>query len=109
MKVMERCTQRIKAGKLDEWIAMEKKFDGAEKKLGGVPSKRRYWVRYGGLPSYTYVWEREWENLTDLDAYQAETMNNPEWNSLFDEANEIFYDHHFELYYSFTLDELPES
>ena len=109
MKIMERCTQRVKPGKFNEFIALEKKYDAAEEKLGGMPSKKRYWVRYGGLPSDTNVWEREWKNQADLDAYGDKIWNNPEWNTLNNEASEIFFDNHFELYYSFTLEEFPES
>jgi len=107
MKIMERCIQRVKDGKFSEFIALEKKYDAAEAKLGNVPPKRRYWVHYGGLFGNTNVWEREWENQAALDAYGEKIWNNPEWDALNKEATEVFYDGHFELYYSFTLDEFP--
>ena len=109
MKILERCTQRVKSGKFNEFIAMEKKFDAAEVKLGNVPPKKRFWIRYGGRPSDTYVWEREWENMEALEANAARIWNDPEWNLLLEEAAEIFFDGQSELYTSFTWDDLPGS
>ena len=108
MKILERCHQRVK-GKFQEFIALEKKFDAAEEKLGNVPPKRRYWSHYSGLPNDTYVWEREWENQAALDAYGAKIWNNPEWDKLTEEAGKVFFDGYFELYYSFTWEDFPHT
>ena len=107
MKVVERCTQRVKPGKFNEFIALEKKFDAAEAKLGNVPPKRRYWAAHSGLYNDTNIWEREWDSMADIEAYNKKTMDNPEWEPLFKEAGEVFFDGRFELFY--LWDNFPEN
>ena len=99
--VMERCIQKI-IGTNEEVIALEKEFEALEAAMGNVPSKRRYWAWYAPLPAGTMVWEREWESLAALEAYNQKT-NGPEWVALLKKANQVFTDFHFEIYGSMDL------
>jgi hypothetical protein len=98
MAILERCTQNVIA-KEEDMIALEKKFDALEAKMGHVPPKRRYYAMYGALPAGTMVWEREWENMAAIEAYNDKAMNSPEWASAFQEAAKVFADTHFELFW----------
>jgi hypothetical protein len=100
--ILERCTQRI-IGTVDEAFAVEKEFDALEAKMGNVPPKRRYYATYGSLPLGTFVWEREWESMAALEAYQAITMSDPEWAVMFGKAEKIFADFHSELFYKIEM------
>jgi hypothetical protein len=98
--ILERCTQTV-VGKHEDMLAAEKTFDELEAKMGNVPPKRRYWAGYGSLPFGTMVWEREWESMAALEAYQAKTMADPEWVVMWKDIHKIFADIPMELYASF--------
>ncbi len=98
--ILERRTHKV-IGKVEDLVAMEKKFDELEAKMQNVPPKRRYWSGFGTLPSFMFVWEREWESMAALEAYQKCTMTDPEWGSLFEETSGMFGDIWSELYFSF--------
>ncbi len=102
--ILERCAQKV-IGTFEEALALEKEFDALEAKMGNVPPKRRYYAAYGSLPSGTFVWEREWESMAALEAYQAKTMNDPEWATTLGKAEKIFADFHFELFYKIDMPE----
>lgn len=97
--IMERCTQEV-IGSWEDVKAIENEFDALEAKMGNVPTKRRYWSTYAGLPFATMVWERDWESLADLETYNNKTMNDPEWSPMFDKAGKVFGTSHRELYWS---------
>ncbi len=100
---VERCTQKV-IGTYEEAVALEKKFDVLEAKIGNVPPKRRYTIVYGGYPANTFIWEREWESLSALESYRAKTtFDDPGWAEAFQEAGKILADSTFELYELFNL------
>jgi hypothetical protein len=48
------------------------------------------------------VWERDWENMAALEAYNDKTMmNDPEWDAMFTKVGKIYGESHRELYISF--------
>jgi hypothetical protein len=98
MAILERCTQNVIA-KEEDMIALEKKFDALEAKMGHVPPKRRYYAMYGALPAGTMVWEREWENMAAIDAYNERSMSDPDWAPVLAEASKVYTGFHFELFY----------
>jgi hypothetical protein len=98
--IMERCTQKV-IGSFDEVYAIEKEFDELEAKMGNVPAKRRYWAGYGALPFTEMVWERDWESMAALEAYNDITMKDPEWEKMFPKAAKIFGEAHRELYFGY--------
>jgi hypothetical protein len=95
MKIMERCTQKV-VGKSEDAIALEKKYDELEAKMGGVPSKRRYWAGPSGLPAGTMVWERDWPSIAAWEAYMEKTFSDPEWAAL--SATGVYADGQFEIF-----------
>ena len=98
--VMERCVQTV-VGTYEEVKAIENEFDSLEAKMGNVPNKRRYWASYGSLPFGTMIWEREWDNLAAIQAYNEKIMQSPDWTPTFDKAGKIFSNVRFELYQDF--------
>jgi hypothetical protein len=98
--VMERCMQKV-IGSFEDVVALEKEFDEIEAKMGNVPTKRRYWAGYGGLDFLTMVWERDWESMAALEAYNEKTMEDPAWKPMFEKAGKVFGDSHREIYFSF--------
>jgi hypothetical protein len=101
---MERCTLKV-VGTYEEAVALEKKYDALEAKLGNVPPKRRYTSWYGGYPLWTFVWERDWENLTAIEVYNKAIWEDPEWVETMTATGKVFADTHFELFDVFTLPE----
>jgi len=64
MKIMERRISKVKEGKWEELLEMEKKWDAVESRVGGFAPKRRYRPLAGAESSSMFVWEREWESFT---------------------------------------------
>jgi hypothetical protein len=101
--LVERCTQKV-IGTYDEAVALEKKFDALEAKIGNVPPKRRYMVRYARYPANTFIWEREWESMAAIAAYQAKAGgDDPGWAEAYAEAAKVLADSTFELFELFDL------
>jgi hypothetical protein len=101
---MERCTQKV-IGSYEQAVALEKKYDALEAKLGNVPPKRRYTAWYSGLPLWTFIWERDWESLTAIENYYKAIWEDPEWVETMTSTDKVFGDAHFELFDVFTLPE----
>ena len=103
MKFVERWIQSTQTQLSDkEIMEKEKKWDALEEKLGGFPKKRRYKPIFGKEASSTFVWEREWNSLAEMEAASAKYRQTPESAKMMDEsplAEQI----HMELYY--TLDD----
>jgi hypothetical protein len=101
--LVERCTQKV-IGSYPDVVALEKKFEALETKIGNVPKKRRLMPRYAGVPVDTMIWEREWESLSAIEAYQAKANNDdPEWDEAYSQAPKVFTDFKFELFEVITL------
>jgi hypothetical protein len=80
-------------------MAFEQKFDALEAKMDRVPPKRRDRAAWSSLSIDTFVWEREWDSLATLEAYQQQVVSDPEWASVLAEVPAVMADHHFELYW----------
>jgi hypothetical protein len=57
MPVLDRHIARVLNGRWDDVLALEKRWDALEARLGGFPPKRRYRQLFGGLGWSTWVWE----------------------------------------------------
>lgn len=103
--LVERCTQKV-IGSYEDAVALEKKFDALEAKIGNVPKKRRYMPRFAGIAINNLIWEREWESLSAIEIYQAKaTFDDPEWAESLHQAMTIFTDFKYELFELFILPE----
>ena len=78
MKIMERRFHRVHSGKRQELREVEFKFDAIEERLGGFPAKRRYWCYTGSNDLGTFVWEREWESMAEMEAAYVKLSADPE-------------------------------
>jgi len=82
MKTLERHISKVLDDRWDDMIALEKRWDAFEARLGGFPAKRRYRTVCGGPGPSTWVWEREWESFAAMEAAYERAMAKPEWAAL---------------------------
>jgi len=69
MAIMERWIHKVTEQSAWETILEnEKKWDAIEERLGGFSRKRRYRPIAGAEDSTKFIWEREWESMTALEA-----------------------------------------
>jgi len=101
MSIMERCTQEINAEGWKVVGELERAFEAAEEKMGGVPKKRRYLLMYGGQAQGTMVWEREWESMAAIEAYGAKAETDPDFQAAFKRVAGVFANGRFELFAHF--------
>lgn len=78
MRILERHILRIRDGRWDDMLALEKRWDALEARVGGFPAKRRYRPLFSELGLSTWVQEREWESLADMEAAYARLGAEPE-------------------------------
>jgi len=98
MPVVDRHICRVLNGRWDDVLALEKRWDALEARLGGFPPKRRYRQLFGGLGWSTWVWERQWESVEALSAAVERENADPEsaalsapWEGLTENiANELY-------------------
>jgi hypothetical protein len=99
---MERMIQKVKKGKWEEAMELEKRFDALEARQGGIPTKRRYRCIYGAYDFDVFIWEREWEDAATIEAKGREQRGpdlQPLWQELFDEGEDIYESNRMELYW----------
>ena len=82
MGILERHIRKVLDDRWDDTLALEKRWDAFEERLGGFPAKRRYRMIYGGLGVSTWVWERQWESFAALEAGYDRAMADPEYIAL---------------------------
>jgi hypothetical protein len=98
MAILERRILRILAGRWDDVLALEKRWDALEARLGGFAPKRRYRTLSGGLWLSMWVWEREWESLAAAEAAYARMGADPECSALVALNRELSEDGPIEFY-----------
>ena len=77
MSWVERHTQRVRRGKWDALREWEKDYDALYSRHG-YPAPTRYRCIYGGHPTTTRVYHREWGSLAAMEAAYDKTMADPE-------------------------------
>jgi hypothetical protein len=98
MAMLERRIQ--KGAKEDEYREWEKKWEVVEKRLGGFPTKRHYFLISGSDDFGTIVWEREWDSLAASEAAYNKLFEDPEASSLGAAAGSIYRGERIEYYYT---------
>ena len=83
MAIVERHIQTLHTSNNDVYKTWEKGFEAAEIKAGGFPRKRHFQVFSGRDAQGTWIWEREWESISAMEAAYAKTWEMPEVQELF--------------------------
>jgi hypothetical protein len=97
MKVLERQLQKVDRASWAKKIALEKRYDVVEARLG-YPPTRRYRPWSGALDNDTRVNERVWSSLAVFEATTEKALADPEWRALGAEGASIVLSNHFEWY-----------
>lgn len=97
MKCMERLIQKVDPGKWEEVLAMSKRFDIVESRLG-FPPTRRYRCLVGASDIDTRVCEREWSSMAAFEEGWEKAFADPEHLALVAELGSAVLSHQFELY-----------
>ena len=97
MAIQER---RVQKGVKEQsaYLEWEQKWEAVEKRLGGFPTKRHYWLISGSDDSGTMVWEREWDNFAGMEAGYDKLWADPEAQSLGASAANIYSGERIEYY-----------
>ncbi len=97
MKVLERQIQKIERSSWNKKLALEKRYDVVEARLG-YPPTRRYRAWSGELDMDTRVNERVWSSLAVFEATMEKAYADPEWRELGAEGASIVLSNHLEWY-----------
>jgi hypothetical protein len=72
MAIRERVSHQIAHGKWDDMMEVEKGWLAIEQEIGGFPTKRASQPISGRDGMSVYIWERDWDSLTQMEAaYQS--------------------------------------
>jgi hypothetical protein len=97
MKIMERLIQKVDRTGWAKKIALEKRYDIVEARLGFPPS-RRYRAFIGGTDTNTRVIERDWSSQGAYLTTLEKALADPEWQGLGAEQAGIVLGNQVELY-----------
>ena len=97
MRIMERLIQKVDRSSWAKKIAMEKRYEVAEARLGFPPS-RRYRAYVGSLETNTRVIERDWSSIGAYLTTIEKALQDPEWQALGAEQVGIVLSNQSELY-----------
>lgn len=97
MRIMERLTQKVDRASWAKKIAIEKRYEPVEARLGYPPS-RRYRAYIGATDTNTRVIERDWSSLGAFLTTQEKAMADPEWQALGAEQLGIVLGNQMELF-----------
>ncbi len=97
MRIMERLIQKVDRSSWSKKIAIEKRYDVAEARLGFPPS-RRYRAYVGALESNTRIIERDWSSIGAFLTTKEKALEDPEWQALGGEQVGIVLSNITELY-----------
>ena len=76
MKILERVIQYPKAS-VEEVMAKEKAFEKVADRVG-MPRKRRYWAGFGKETFGTFIFDRVWDSLAQMEEMYAKLQQQPE-------------------------------
>ena len=97
MKIMERLSQKVERNSWAKKIAIEKRYDVVEARLGFPPS-RRYRAFIGATDTSTRVIERDWSSQGAYLSTMEKALADPEWQALGAEQVGIVLGNQVELY-----------
>ena len=97
MKIMERMIQKVDRNSWSKKIAIEKRYEVVEARLGFPPS-RRYRAFIGANDTNTRVIERDWSSQGAYLATIEKALADPEWQALGTEQVGIVLSNQVELY-----------
>ena len=97
MKIMERLIQKVDRTSWSKKIAIEKRYEVVEARLGFPPS-RRYRAFIGANETNTRVIERDWSSQGAYLATIEKALADPEWQALGAEQVGIVLSNQVELY-----------
>ena len=97
MKIMERLIQKVDRTSWAKKIAIEKRYEPVEARLGFPPS-RRYRAYIGSQDTNTRVIERDWSSIGAYLNTIDKALVDPEWQALGGEQVGIVLSNQVELY-----------
>ncbi len=97
MRIMERLIQKVDRSSWAKKIAIEKRYEVVEARLGFPPS-RRYRAYVGPLESNTRVIERDWSSIGAFLTTTEKALEDAEWQALGGEQIGIVLSNTRELY-----------
>ena len=97
MRIMERLIQKVDRSQWAKKIAIEKRYEPVEARLGFPPS-RRYRAYIGSQDTNTRVIERDWSSLQAFLVTVEKSMSDPEHQALGAEQVGIVLSNQVELY-----------
>ena len=104
MAIMERTIHDLKDhSSWDTIMVVEQKWIDAEKGLGGFPDKRYYQPLAGSDDILTFIWEREWDSLSEMEQAYEKLMNSEAAKKCIDPTKDLIASFRREL---FTVKEL---
>ncbi len=98
MRIMERLIQKVDRSSWAKKLAMEKRYEVIEARLGYPPS-RRYRAYIGSMDTNTRVIERDWSSLGAYLTTLEKALADPEWQALGSEQVGIVLSNQAELYF----------
>jgi len=98
MAVTERRTMRIKPGKWDEIIALEKEWNKLEATLEYHAPKRWTQSFAGSVSLMNLIWERDWDSVGASEDAYAQLFANPGSKTLIEKTGECVLDANNEFY-----------
>lgn len=97
MKIMERLIQKVDRTSWSKKLAIEKRYEIVEARLGYPPSRRyRAWI--GAEETNTRVIERDWSSLETYLVTVEKSLQDPEWQALGAEQVGIVLSNRSEIY-----------
>ncbi len=97
MKLMERLIQKVDRTSWAKKLAIEKRYEPVEARLGFPPSRRyRSWI--GAHDTNTRVIERDWSSLEAYLITVDKAMADPEWQALGAEQARVVLNNRVEIY-----------
>ncbi len=97
MKLLERLIQKVDRTSWSKKLALEKRYEIIEARLGYPPSRRyRAWI--GAEDTNTRVIERDWSSLEAYLVTVDKSLQDPEWQALGAEQAGIVLSNRTEIY-----------
>lgn len=99
MAIRERVTHQIVFGKWDDMMEVEKEWYAIEQEIGGFPEKRRSQPIAGRDGNSVYIWERDYDSLSQLDAvYNSYRKYTGDISDLLERTNACLADRRTDIY-----------